>query len=68
MTNKEAAEIVKTFREVMDTPITEHRDILLGALDMAINALERDGWLNYDEYITTCCTCPVCGAVWKKKK
>ena len=68
MTNKEAAEIVRTFREVMDTPITEHRDILLGALDMAINALERDGWLDYDECGTTCLSCPVCGAVWRKKK
>lgn len=41
MTNKEAIEIVKTFRQAMDTPITEHREILLGALDMAIEALEE---------------------------
>jgi len=42
MTRQEAAEIVRTFRNVMDTPITEHREILLGALDMAIEELEKD--------------------------
>ena len=42
MTRQEAAEIVRTFREVMDTPVTEHREILLGALDMAIVELEKD--------------------------
>ena len=42
MTNQEAIEIVKTFREAMDSPITEYRDILLGALDMAIEALENE--------------------------
>lgn len=42
MTRHEAAEIVRTFREVVDTPLTEHREILLGALDMAIEALEID--------------------------
>ena len=42
MTRQEAAEIVRTFREAMDTPITEHREILLGALDMAIEELEKD--------------------------
>lgn len=41
MTNKEAIEIVKTFRQAMDTPITNYREILLGALDMAIKALEE---------------------------
>ena len=42
MTRQEAAEIVRTFREVMDTPVTEHREILLGALDMAIEELEKE--------------------------
>lgn len=42
MTRQEAAEIVRTFREVMDTPVTEHREILLGALDMAIECLESE--------------------------
>ena len=42
MTRQEAAEIVRTFREVMDTPVTEHREILLGALDMAIVELEKE--------------------------
>ena len=43
MTSKEAIEIVKTFRNAMDNPMTEYRDILLGALDMAIIALhEKD--------------------------
>lgn len=42
ITRQEAAEIVRTFREVMDTPVTEHREILLGALDMAIEELEKD--------------------------
>ena len=49
MTNKEAADIVRTFQEAMDTPITEYRDVLLGALDMAIEALEkerRSNWSN----------------------
>lgn len=42
MTRQQAAEIVRTFREVMDTPVTEHREILLGALDMAIEELEKN--------------------------
>ena len=53
MTNKEAIEIVKTFRQAMDTPITEYRDILLGALDMAIKALEerpQGEWIITDAY------------------
>lgn len=41
MTNEDAIEIVKTFRQAMDTPITEYREILLGALDMAIDALKE---------------------------
>ena len=50
MTNQEAKEIVQTFREAMDHPETQYKDILLGALDMAIEALGResntsDGWI-----------------------
>lgn len=41
MTNQEAADIVRTFRDVMDTPITEYREELIGALNMAIEALEN---------------------------
>ena len=41
MTNHEAADIVRTFRDVMDTPITEYREELIGALNMAIEALEN---------------------------
>ena len=51
MTNQEAIEIVKTFRQAMDSPITEYRDILLGALDMAIEALEierpKGEWIDH---------------------
>lgn len=38
--NEVAIEILKTFREAMDTPFTEYRDILLGSLDRAIMALD----------------------------
>ena len=41
MTNQEAAEIIKVFRAAMDTPITQYREILLGALDRAIEVLEE---------------------------
>lgn len=42
MNNQEAKEIVQTFREAMDHPETQYKDVLLGALDMAIEALDRD--------------------------
>ena len=42
MTNEEAIEILKTFREVMDDPITNYREVLLGSLDMAIEALKNE--------------------------
>ena len=38
--NVVAIEILKTFRDAMDTPITEYRDVLLGSLDRAIKALD----------------------------
>lgn len=41
ITNEVAIDILKTFRQVMDTPITEHRDLLLGSIDMGIKALEE---------------------------
>jgi len=41
ISNEVAIDIVRTFREAMDTPITEHREILLGSLDMAIEALKH---------------------------
>lgn len=37
------------------------------ALELAIRALERDGWLDYNDCGTTVLSCPVCGAVWRKK-
>ena len=51
MTNQEAKEIVQTFREAMDHPETQYKDILLGALDMAIEALDRpeDRWIPVNE-------------------
>lgn len=39
ITNKQAAETVRAFREAMDNPETAHREILLGSLDLAIYAL-----------------------------
>ena len=65
MTNKEAIDDLKFIKE---TDILKHLHMGNEALDLAIKALERDGWLDYDECGTTCLSCPVCGAVWRKKK
>ena len=40
--NEIAIEILKTFRQAMDTPITNYRGLLLGSLDKAIKALENE--------------------------
>ena len=60
--NEVAIEMLKTFREAMDTPITNYRDILLGSLDMAIKALEdkkpNGKWRDYsDEGFIECPFC-----------
>lgn len=64
--NEVAIEILKTFREAMDTPITNYRDILLGSLDMAIKALENDRpqgeWISEDlAEFPRKYTCSACG-------
>lgn len=61
MTNKEAIAILKSGLSKVDF------EKYYEAFDMAIKALERDGLLDYDECGTTCLSCPVCGAVWKRK-
>lgn len=74
MTNKEAINILKrgypdsnryaaSELEVYEYDVETYNE----AVEYAIKALERDGWLDYDECGTTCLSCPVCGAVWKRK-
>lgn len=66
MTNKEAIEILRTFREAMDTPITNYRDILLGSLDMAIESLEQRPQGEWIDYNNTFYKCPDCGYLLEK--
>lgn len=69
MKNKVAKEILKNQKdELMSRPESDRDWELITALDIAIEALERDGTLSYDEVITSVFSCPVCGAIWRDKE
>lgn len=42
MTNEDAIEIIETFRLIFDSPEVENKEILLGAIDKAIEALKNE--------------------------
>ena len=42
MTNEDAIEIIETFRLIFDSPEVENKEVLLGAIDKAIEALKRE--------------------------
>lgn len=67
MTKKQALDIIITLRESLDTPETINRDEIIGALNMAVNALMetrpqgkwREGvepFGNYDEIPVAVCS------------
>ena len=69
MKNKVAKEILKIEKDKLMSKLESDRDWeLITALDIAIEALERDGTLSYDEIITSGFSCPVCGAIWRDKE
>lgn len=41
MNNEDAIEIIESFRLIFDSPEVEHREVLLGAIDKAIEALKE---------------------------
>lgn len=42
MTNEDAIEIIETFRLIFDSPEVENKEVLLGAIDKAIEALKNE--------------------------
>ena len=42
MTNEDAIEIIESFRLIFDSPEVEHKEVLLGAIDKAIEALKNE--------------------------
>lgn len=76
MTNEDAIEIIETFRLIFDSPEVENKEVLLGAIDKAIEALKREQphgeWIDIELYVrcSLCKSlhtyfanfCPNCGA------
>lgn len=68
MTNKEAIEILKAYKQRLENSCSNQLDKDIKAFDIAIGALNRDGTIPYanDEPIVH--VCPVCGSVWNIKE
>ena len=67
MTNKQAIKLLSRMKANLEPSISLSdgcRDVY-NALDCAISALQRDGWLDYSDPAKSVYSCPVCGAVWK---
>ena len=76
MTNEDAIEIIETFRLIFDSPEVENKEVLLGAIDKAIEALKNQRphgkwWLDSVGFYCSECKihpdyssnyCPNCGA------
>lgn len=65
MTNEDAIEIIETFRLIFDSPEVENKEVLLGAIDKAIEALKNErphgAWeMGGFCFSTTSYKCPFC--------
>lgn len=65
MNNKEAIEILKEYKLILENVVTDKADEDIKAFELAIDALGRDGTMPYYNGEPTVCVCPVCGSVWK---
>lgn len=69
MTNEDAIEIIETFRLIFDSPEVENKEVLLGAINKAIEALKNERphgkWVEHLDYVgDTYYTCSHCGEDW----
>ena len=61
MKNKEVIEQLKKLKSFHNGSYGE-------AINCAIEALNRDGTIPYENGESTVCVCPVCGSVWNIKE
>ena len=68
MTNREAIEILKAYKQRLENSCSNQLDKDIKAFDIAIGVLNRDGTIPYENDESTVCVCPVCGSVWNIKE